>query len=190
MKVVAATSIEAFGRDEWNRLFADDIEDWAYYRAIERAGLPGFELLYFGLREHGELRAAVPAFITDYRLDTTLTGYLRRVADAIARTFPRLLTQRLLSFGSPVGEICHLGFVPGCDREEKARLLDLLVGEVERYARQRRIAMLATKDAPAAQDELWSEVAAVHGLRRQPSLPTAMLDASNGARTWTTSSTT
>jgi predicted N-acyltransferase/multidrug transporter EmrE-like cation transporter len=176
MKVVAAASIEAFGRDEWNRLFADDIEDWAYYRAIERAALPGFELLYFGLRERGELRAAVPAFITDYRLDTTLTGSLRHVTDAIARIFPRLLTQRLLSLGSPVGEICHLGFAPDCDREEKARLLDLLVGEVEHYARQRRIGMLATKDASAAQDELWSQVASAHGLRRQPSLPTAVLD--------------
>jgi predicted N-acyltransferase len=176
MKVVAAASIEAFGRDEWNRLFADDIEDWAYYRAIERSGLPGFELLYFGLRERGELRAAVPAFITDYRLDTTLTGSLRRVTDAIARIVPPLLTQRLVSLGSPVGEICHLGFAPDCDREEKTRLLDLLVGEVERYARQRRISMLATKDATAVQDELWSQVAAVHGLRRQPSLPTAVLD--------------
>jgi predicted N-acyltransferase/multidrug transporter EmrE-like cation transporter len=176
MQVVVATTIEAFDRDEWNRLFAGEIEDWAYYRAIERSGLPGFELLYFGLRENAELRMAVPAFITDYRLDTTLAGTLRRVTDATARIFPRLLVQRLLSLGSPVGEICHLGFAPRCDRSERARLLDRLFGEVEKYAWQRRIAILATKDAASEQDELWAEVGAAHGLRRQPSLPTAILD--------------
>lgn len=176
MQAVAATTIEAFGRDEWNRLFVGDVEDWAYYRAIERSGLPGFELLYFGLRENGELRVAVPAFVTDYRLDTTLTRTLRRAADAIRRWFPRVLVQRLLSLGSPVAEICHLGFASGCDRSERARLLDRLFSDVEEYARQHRIPMLATKDASADQDELWAEVGAAHGLRRQPSLPTAVLD--------------
>ncbi|HEY2394534.1 MAG TPA: GNAT family N-acetyltransferase [Rudaea sp.] len=176
MQAVAATTIEAFDRDEWNRLFPDTIEDWAYYHAIERSGLPGFELLYFGLRERGELRVAVPAFITDYRLDTTLTGPLRRASAALSRVFPRLLVQRLLSLGSPVAEICHLGFAPDCRRTAQARLLDRLFDEVERYAARRRIALLATKDAPADQDALWAEVGAAHGLRRQPSLPTAVLD--------------
>jgi predicted N-acyltransferase/multidrug transporter EmrE-like cation transporter len=176
MQVVAATTIEAFDRDEWNRLFPGAIEDWAYYRAIERSGLPGFELLYFGLRERGELRVAVPAFVTDYRLDTTLSGALRRASTAVSRVFPRLLVQRLLSFGSPVAEVCHLGFAADCGRAAKARLLDLLFDEVERYAAQRRISLLAAKDAPADQDALWARVGAAHGLRRQPSLPTAVLD--------------
>ena len=176
MQNVATTTIEDFGRDEWNRLFPGAIEDWAYYHAIERSGLPGFELLYFGLRERGELRVAVPAFVTDYRLDTTLTGSLRRASAALSRVFPRLLVQRLLSLGSPVAEVCHLGFAPGCGRAEQARLLDRLLGEVERYAAQWRIALLAAKDAPAEQDSLWAQVGAAHGLRRQPSLPTAVLD--------------
>ena len=31
------SSIEAFGRDEWNRLFPGELEDWSYYRAVERS---------------------------------------------------------------------------------------------------------------------------------------------------------
>ena len=176
MAVVVATSIEAFGREEWNRLFPGDIEDWSYYRSIERARLAEFEWLYFGVRENGELRAAVPAFITDYRLGTTLSGALRRFTDAVSRRFPRFLRLRLLSLGSPVGEACHLGFAPGCTRAEQERLLETLVSAAEDHAAQRRIPMLATKDATAAQDPLWARVGTAHRMRRQPSLPTALLD--------------
>ena len=135
MQVVIARSIEAFGREEWNRLFPGDLEDWSYYRAIEASALPDFELLYLALRENGALRVAVPAFITDYRLDTTLTGPLRRVTNAISRLFPRLLRQRLLCLGSPVGEICHLGFAPDCGGAEQSRLLPQLVGHLRPHLR-------------------------------------------------------
>ncbi|TLY48881.1 MAG: GNAT family N-acetyltransferase, partial [Gammaproteobacteria bacterium] len=43
-------------------------------------------------------------------------------------------------------------------------------------ARERRVAMLAAKDAANAQDALWAQGAAAAGLRRQPGLPTALLD--------------
>lgn len=176
MRAITAHTIGDFARAEWDRLFPGDLEDWSYYRAIERSRLAGFEWLYFGVREKGELVAVVPAFVTDYRLDTTLTGPLRRVTQAITRVFPRLLRQRLLSLGSPVGEVCHLGFAAGVDRAGQARLLSVLFSEVENYARRNGISMLAAKDATMAQDDLWTAAAAAHGLRRQPSLPTALLD--------------
>ena len=177
MRTVVAHSIGEFARDEWSRLFADDLENWPYYRAIERSQLAGFEWLYFGVRDDdGKLLAAVPAFVTDYRLDTTLTGPLRHVTSAIARLFPSLLCQRLLSLGSPVGEVCHLGFDEGLDRPGQARLLDMLFSKVEKYARRNRISMLAAKDTTVTQDDLWAAVGAAHGLRRQPGLPTALLD--------------
>lgn len=175
MQVVVAESIEVFDRDEWNALFPGELEDWSYYRAIERSSLAGFEWRYFGLRENGRLRAAVPAFITDYRLDTTLSGPLRRVTDAITRRFPRLLRQRLLSLGSPVGEICHLGFAADCTPADQERLLERLLAEVDRHAAQQRASLIATKDASVAQDALWTAACTAHSLRRQPSLPTAVL---------------
>ncbi|MDR3388498.1 MAG: GNAT family N-acetyltransferase [Rudaea sp.] len=176
MQVLIANSIEAIGRDEWNRLFPAELEDWHYYQAVERAGLPGFDWLYFGVREDGVLRAVVPAFVTDYRLDTTLTGRLRNVTNAIARIFPGLLRQRMLSLGSPVGEVCHLGFAPGTDAAMQCRLLGAIMEKVEEYTMQHRIGMIAVKDASAAQDDVWTLVAQAHRLRRQPGLPTALLD--------------
>ncbi|MBU6199895.1 MAG: GNAT family N-acetyltransferase [Xanthomonadaceae bacterium] len=177
MRVDIAHSIEAFGREEWNRLFAEELEDWSYYRAVENSGLPEFSWLYFGARDDdGMLRAAVPAFVTDYRLDTTLSGALKRFADWLTRYFPRLLRQKMLSLGSPVSEICHLGFAPDASMDEQQRLLGAILGRAETYAQENRVRMIAVKDASAAQDALWATTAKAHGLRRQPGLPTAYLD--------------
>src|SRR5947209_15081799 len=152
MQVVFAISIEAFGRDEWNALFPAELEHWSYYRATERAQLADFSWLYFGVRSGGALRAAVPAFLVDYHIDTTLSGPLRRVTDAIGRVFPRLLRQRMLSLGSPVAEICHLGFAADADALEQQRLLGAIFDKVEDYTKQHRVQMIAVKDASAAQN--------------------------------------
>ena len=177
MEVVIAHSIEAFGREEWNRLFPGELEDWSYYRAVENGCLADFSWLYFGVRDAtGSLRAAVPAFLTDYRLDTTLSGGLKRFADWLTRRFPRLLRQRMLSLGSPVSEICHLGFAPGTGADEQQRLLGAILVQAETIAEEKRVRMIAVKDASAAQDALWAAAAKAHGLRRQPGLPTASVD--------------
>jgi predicted N-acyltransferase len=177
MEAHVAHSIEAFGREEWNALFPDELEDWSYYRAVENSRLPEFSWLFFGVRdETGSLRAAVPAFVTDYRLDTTLSGALKRLADWLTRHFPRLLHQKMLSLGSPVSEVCHLGFASGTTMDEQRRLLDAILAQAEVFARENRVRMIAIKDAGAAQDALWATAAKAHRLRRQPGLPTAFLD--------------
>lgn len=177
MEVVSAHSIEAFGHEEWNRLFPDELEDWSYYRAVENSGLAEFSWVYFGVRDtNGSLCAAVPAFVTDYRLDTTLSGALKRFADWLTRHFPRLLRQKMLSLGSPVAEVCHLGFAPDTTTDEQTRLLGAILARVEAFAQENRARMIAVKDASVAQDALWAVAAKAHGLRRQPGLPTAFID--------------
>ncbi len=176
MEAATATSIEVFEPGEWNRLFPDEPENWAYYRAVERARLPGFEWLYFALRAGGRLLAVVPGFLTDYHLDTTMTGTLRKISDGIQRMFPRFLRQRMIALGSPVSEICHLGFDPELDDSAREHALDALLDEFERRAKIERAKILAVKDSSSAQDALWSKVLRLHRLRRQPGLPTAVLD--------------
>ncbi len=177
MQIVTAPSIEAFSREEWNRLFPDELEDWSYYHVVENSGLPEFSWAYFGVRdETGSLLAAVPAFVTDYRIDTTLSGALKRFADWLTRHFPRLLRQKMLSLGSPVSEVCHLGFAPGTTTDEQRHLLGEILAQAETFAQENRVRMIAVKDASATQDALWAAAAKTHGLRRQPGLPTACID--------------
>jgi predicted N-acyltransferase len=82
----------------------------------------------------------------------------------------------MLSLGSPVSEICHLGFAPVTPADEQQRLLEAILAKAESFARENRVRMIAVKDAAAAQDALWTTAAKAHGLRRQPGLPTAFMD--------------
>ncbi|HJT97750.1 MAG TPA: hypothetical protein VJ696_05485, partial [Rhodanobacteraceae bacterium] len=176
MEAIFARSIEAFDREEWNALFEDELEDFDYYRAVESAGLRGFEWIYLAVFERGRLRAAVPGFVTDYRLDTTLTGRMKRATNAIARVAPRLVAIPLISLGSPVGEICHLGFARDCSGIERRRLASALLAKLGEIAARRRIGMIAVKDASERDDDLWAETCGGAGLRRMPGQPTARLD--------------
>ena len=174
IETTAQPSIDAFTPGAWNRLFPHELEDHAYLRAIEHAGIPGFRYLYFAVREGDRLLAAVPAFATDYRLDTTVQGGLRRATDALAKVFPRLLRIPMLSLGSPVTERCRVGFAPDSTPEQHAAWLDAILAHMGTVAAKEKLGMLAVKDAP--QDEPgWQQVCPHRGLRALPGLPGATL---------------
>lgn len=174
-EVVAHDSIDAFAAAEWNRLFSHEPEDHAYLRAIEHAGLAGFRYLYFAVRDGERLLAAVPAFATDYRLDTTVQGGLRRITESLAGIFPRLLRIPMLSLGSPVTERCQVGFVTGATAEQRAAWLDAILAHMERVASEGKFGILAVKDASLA-EPAWQQICPRHGLRALPGLPGATLD--------------
>jgi len=174
-ETTAHQSIDAFAPDAWNRLFPHELEDHAYLRAIERSGLAGFRYLYFAVRDGDRLLAAVPAFVTDYRLDTTVQGGLRRVTETLAKVFPRLLRIPMLSLGSPVTERCRVGFAPGSTPEEHAAWLDAILAHMDSVAAQEKLGMLAVKDA-SLDEAAWQRVCPRHGLRALPGLPGATLE--------------
>ncbi|MGE5538974.1 MAG: GNAT family N-acetyltransferase [Gemmatimonas sp.] len=170
---IVASSIAAFGRDAWDRCFPGELEGWDYHRAVETAGLPGFELLYGAIVDGDRVVAAAPAFVTAYRLDTTVQGPAKRVTDALARRWPRLLSLRLLCIGSPVTETAQAGFAPEVSAADKPGLLKALITELMSVAGSRRIGLIAVKDAPDADAALWRT--ALPGFQRMAGLPTAVL---------------
>ncbi|HEV2606618.1 MAG TPA: GNAT family N-acetyltransferase [Xanthomonadaceae bacterium] len=117
----------------------------------------------------------VPAFITDYRLDTTLEGSTRTLVSTLARAAPGLLRPRMLALGSPVAETCHLGFAPDMAPSEQAGLLAMILDGCEAHAATAGIRLLAVKDAGQAQADLWEASLSARGMRRQAGLATASL---------------
>lgn len=174
METAAHPSIDAFAAADWNRLFPHELEDHAYLRAVERAGLRGFRFCYFAVREGGRLLAAVPAFVADYRLDTTVQGGWRRVTESLARVLPRLLRIPMLALGSPVTEGCRVGFAPGATPAQREVWLDAIFACMEEVAAHDKLGMFAVKDAAAA-DASWERACARRGLRPLPGLPGATL---------------
>lgn len=175
IETIAHSSIDAIAAADWNRLFPHELEDHAYLRAIERAGLAGFRYLYFAVRDGDRLLAAVPAFATDYRLDTTVQGGLRRATEKLASLFPRLLRIPMLSLGSPVTERCRVGFAPDSMPAQHAAWLDAILAQMETVAAREKFGMLAVKDAPL-DEPMWQQTCPRHGLRALPGLPGATLE--------------
>jgi predicted N-acyltransferase len=123
--------------------------------------------------EGTRLLAVVPAFLTAYRLDTTVQGAMKRVMERLARHFPRVFSIPLLCLGSPVTETCPLGFAPDVAEHDKPTVLGMIVERLTTFAREQRIGLLAVKDARSADAPLWNE--SLVGFARMAGLPSASL---------------
>jgi predicted N-acyltransferase len=117
--------------------------------------------------------SVVPAFLTEYRLDTTVQGAAKRVTDRLSRRFPKLLSIPLASLGSPVTEACRAGFAPSVAERDKPALLAMLIGQLGILARERRIGLLAAKDVRDEDVALWR--GALSGFSRMAGMPGAAL---------------
>lgn len=166
---------------DWDACFPGDPESWAYYVAVEEAGLAAFSWAYLAAREGERVVAVVPAFMTDYSLDTTVQGAARTALKPLLRVFRKVLTLRLLCLGSPHADQCHLGFSPGLPAERRCEVTGRLLETLEAFAATQGIGLLAAKDLP---DDVLApgvgEAFAAASFTRQPGLPNARLTLSGG----------
>jgi predicted N-acyltransferase len=162
-------------RDAWSALFPGDLEDYDYLTAVERSGLDGFCWRYVLVSEGGDLVAAAPGFITDYPLETTLGGPGRRIADAVLRAFPRLLTLRLGCIGSPCAERAQIGVAPQVSPGRRADYVRTLVDGFERAARREGCSLIGLKDVAEADRPAWAASLEALGYRAVDSMPVAHL---------------
>jgi uncharacterized protein len=169
-------SINAFRRDAWNALFPGEIERFEYLQAIERSGLAGFEWRYVIAEEDGRLIAAAPAFITDYRLDTTLEGSGKRFIGALRRLAPGALTLRLACIGSPCTDTLLLGIARTLDPARRDTVLAGLLRAFESEAHDCGCRLLGLKDIPAQHAQFWNRIARRAGFSPLPGLPVASLE--------------
>jgi len=162
-------------RAQWSALFPGEIEDYDYLTAIERSGLPGFRWRYVLAYEGADLVAAAPAFLTHYPLETTLTGTGRRVAEALRRLVPGLLTLRLACIGSPCVEKALIGVSPAAQPARRAALVQSLLAGFEAAARREGCGLIGLKDVAEADQAAWSAGVTARGYRAIASLPIAYL---------------
>jgi hypothetical protein len=168
-------AIDEIGREAWEACARGALEGFDYLAAVEAAGLPGFEHRYLLVEQAGRPVAAAPIFLTDYRLDTTLTELGRRIVAATRRVAPRAFTVRMGCLGSPCTEDVALSFAPDTPVLLRREVLELVLEAFEAAAASAGCGLLAIKDAPAAQHELWTEAAAAAGYQPMPGMPTAEL---------------
>lgn len=149
-------SITKIGRDDWNRLFPGVAEDWDYFRACEQASPEGFTPLAIGVFAGGMLTGAATMFRVDYRLDMSLEGGAKRIAEWVARIAPRLIALPVLALGSPLTEECPIGIHPGLPGEERDAVWRALLDGMSDYAARNGISVLALKDVKNG-DAAWAD---------------------------------
>ena len=168
-------SLSRTPRPIWDGLFGGALEGYDYLRAIETAGLAGFEWRYLLVRRAGQLVAAAPAFVTDYRLETTFDGAARKAAERVRQVLPGLMTPRLACLGSPCTETATIGFSPDLTPDERLAAAKALVAAFQAEAARARCALIGVKDADPAQAALWAQVMGPEGFTEVPGQPLADL---------------
>lgn len=168
--------VGAIPEREWTRLFPDEAEGWAYYRAIESAPPPGFGFEAISVWDRDRMLAAAPVFRVTYRLDTPLQGSWRPVGDWLNRRVPRLVGVPVMGLGSPLADRCHLGFDPGLSPAERAAAMRTLLAGLDHHAAAERVPLLAIKDIADRETGGLDPVIADAGFSRIASLPVCVLD--------------
>jgi predicted N-acyltransferase len=150
------TTLDDVPRAQWDSLFGGALEGFDYLRAVEGAGLAGFAWRYVLVHRQGRLVGAAPAFITDYRLETTFEGAGRKIAEHVRRIAPGVMTPKLACLGSPCTETATAGFAPDLPETDRPAVLTALIKAFEQDAAQADCPLTGVKDADFAQAELWS----------------------------------
>lgn len=170
----AFSTIQAIERGAWNDCFVQALEDWDYYLAVEKAAVANFQWRYLAIYEGSTLVAVAPAFTTQYRVDTTVSGLAKRCTERLERQWPGVLQLRLYAIGSPVAEQCNVGIASHVPDERRPALFDELLKLARRDADNCGIGLMAIKDAPR-HDQQWADRCRAAGLQSMPSLPSALL---------------
>lgn len=161
---------------QWNACFAQDVENYEYLLATEQSGIQGFSWAYVTAWQDGVLVAAMPAFFSDYALDTTLQGVGKKITTAIATVFPKLLKVKLGCLGSPCTEVGLMGFHPSLTTAAHPALIEQIVAAFDDHAATLGCRLIGMKDISEKADVAWRPILLARHYASLPGLPTAYLD--------------
>ena len=170
-----ATSIAALERRQWNACFDNPIEGYDYHRGVEASGIADFELGWYAIEAGSELVCAAPVFQTRYDLSTTAQGRVRDMLERAKRFVPGQLSLGLSCLGSPVTEMCQIGFSPNLDEAQRLAALSALITRWTKDAHQRGIYLQGLKDLSSADHERYGPALKAANFRFVTSMPSTTL---------------
>ena len=102
-------NINKIGKKDWNALFGDIPESYAFYKTLENSELVGFKFFYLVIYRDSRIVLIAPLFSADFNLDISLEGPVSKMIKLIRRIFPRFLILKIIFCGSPFAEHGVLG---------------------------------------------------------------------------------
>jgi len=132
--------IEDVSPEEWGRVFPDVLEGYYFFKTLDESGFDQFAFYYILVYERKRLVGAASCFLLDYSLDTSVSGPLRCLSNAIRKVLPNLFCIKSLACGIPMGsgQMGSAGDPPA--------VLGAILRRMEQIARKTRAHVLAFKD--------------------------------------------
>ncbi len=169
-------SIREVPRERWEAMAPGSAFGWAFHAACENAAPQGFGLSHLTVSSGDALWAAVPVFRVPYRVDMSFGSRMQAVGNWIYRRAPRLVSVPMIGLGSPLSDACELRIAAGLDAGQRATAVRAVLDMIVKTARERKIDLIAIKDATPELDSWLQPHLAETGFSRLPSLPVATLD--------------
>ncbi|MCX5678657.1 MAG: GNAT family N-acetyltransferase [Candidatus Omnitrophica bacterium] len=132
--------MEDISPETWNKVYPDILESYNFFRTLDESGLDQFSLYYILAYEGKNVVGAANCFLMDYSLDTSISGPLRRLSNAIKRIKGNIFSLKAFICGMPIGQ-GRIGF--GGDKD---KVMHALVRRIEQIASKEKCAIVAFKD--------------------------------------------
>lgn len=165
----AVRKISEIPASDWNRVFPDVPENYAFFRTLDESDFDQFSFFYIIVYDGGTPVGAAACFLTDYSLDTSISGPLRRITNRAKKLMPGIFSLKVLVCGIPMGQ----GRI-GISGEEEP-VLKAILRCMERLARKNRAAIIAFKDLGKSYARM-SDFLLRSGFKKFESLPTTEMD--------------
>lgn len=169
LRTKVARRISEIPAEDWNKIFPSTLESYGLFKTLDESNFGQFTFYYIMVYDRKTPVGATACFLTNYSLDTSIRGPLKRITNSIKKRMPNIFGIKALVCGSPVGE-GRIGIAGNTDGVISAIFL-----RMEQIAKKNRAAVVAFKDFDKTYTEILDPLQK-DGFSKLDSLPVAELD--------------
>lgn len=134
-------SAESIETKHWESIFPSVIEGRLFFKTIDESLSGQFKPYYIAIYEKSDIVCLAPCFLTNYPLDTTIEGPLKKIISFARKMLPHFLTIRILFCGSPASE----GRI-GIKDSQREEITATLLKKMMQIAKKKKARLVAFKD--------------------------------------------
>ncbi len=138
LSVAIHDRLDSISVEDWDVLFAGHPDSYAMVRLVQSSGMDGFSFHSIVVRDGAVPILLLPLFDAVFDLKNLLDGLAGRIASALARLFPSVMSPRLLGVGFVEGEWGAAGIRPDTQAPILAQAWQMAFESLEKLAAKLR----------------------------------------------------
>jgi len=168
LKTRVTRRISEIPEGDWNRVFPDVLESYDFFKTLDESHLDQFSFYYIMAYDGTTPVCAVPCFIMNYSLDTSIAGPIKRITNSIKKRMPNIFNIKALVCGTPLGQ-GRMGMGDHSDH------MHVILRRMEQIAKKNKVAIIAFKDFDKTYNKVFDPLRK-KGFSKLDSLPWTELD--------------